>query len=124
MHNVDHGAPRVEEQDGIKAGDVDAFGQAASVGQDAALIFGQWGFEPLQPMVAFRCVVGSFDVFDVAAQQRVVGLVVSADDGELAGQFLGGLDVAQKCGPRTGRLGALLDERSATTANACAHLDR
>lgn len=71
LHNVHHGVAGVEEQHRVQGGHIHAFGQAASIGQDAAFILGDNTFEPHQFGISFQGVVGSIDVADLAAQAAV-----------------------------------------------------
>src|SRR5690606_16433098 len=78
LDDVDHAAAGVQEQHRVESGDVDTFGQAAGVGQDAAFAVGDRGLEPLQFAVAFQSVERAVDVAHGAGQVQVRSVDVGA----------------------------------------------
>tara|TARA_R110002096_G_scaffold162638_2_gene329772 strand:- start:280 stop:558 length:279 start_codon:yes stop_codon:yes gene_type:complete len=65
----------MQEHNGIEGGNVDALGQAAGIGQDAAGVFASISIEPVQQRAASFGVEGAVDVLDFALEV-VRGLVV------------------------------------------------
>ena len=48
LDNVDDAVARVEEEHRVESGHVDAFGETAGVGEDAAGVGGGFGLEPIE----------------------------------------------------------------------------
>lgn len=93
LDDIDLGVAGGEEEDGVEAGHVDAFGEAADVGEDAAGVGGRVGFEPGEFGVFLGGVHGAVDVFGFADEgvfELGLVVVVGFDDGlEHGGDFFG-----------------------------------
>jgi len=94
LDDVDDRLAGREEHHRIQGGDVDALGEAAGVGQDAAYPIGQVCLEPVQSGVALERVEGAVDVLDLTAQRGPAGRVVEVVRGGIPLHHLGeeGLD--------------------------------
>ena len=65
LDHVDQGFAWVKEHDCVEGRHVDAFGQAAGIGEDARGIALGIGFEPVQKLVAGLGVEGAIDMLDL-----------------------------------------------------------
>ena len=88
LHDVDLRVARSEEEDGVERGDVDALGEAADVGEDAAGVWARLGLEPADLLVLLRRVHAAVDVLGLAPERRRRlallrrrALLVRVDDG-------------------------------------------
>lgn len=79
LDDIDHRVTGLEEEHGVQARDVHAFGQAAGVGQDAGTARAGILPEPVQQPVTFQGVERAVNVLDLAAQYVLVAIVVGVD---------------------------------------------
>lgn len=98
LDDIDNRVARVEEHDGVEGGDIDAFGETAGIGEDAAVVRRRGFLEPVEFVATGDGVHAAIDVVEFNIEEvffvGVVGFVVIDELGEVVAESLGVSDGA------------------------------